>query len=1094
MARPEPPRATAAPRRPGRWRAWAAVLSCVVAGTAAAGGAGAPDPRSPAHCEIAPDPRASDLGAARGLYEAGDFRAAAAQLAWLSRAADGAAQRLQAGSLQARALKVLGCNREALATQRALVVEPAAGLARCHASSRLARLSVPFDLREAQGLAAEALGCLEPWAAPAPAASGSGARRDDPSVSLPRAGPRQAEAEGSGPGAAPQAGDIASEAHTTLAIVAASRAEFTAAREQLRLALQSAASPLMRAEAERTLGDLALSTRDAPAARQAFERSLAAAQDARDREAQALAAIYLADAALSIAAPDAAAADAALQRGLGLARSGGMRRVLAFARYREGLRLVRGESGAALQAAVAAFDEAAGLYAAAADPTQERAVRLDLGSALFRLGDYARATQEVEVARVLALQTGLPREAAKTEHLLGLIARSSDPPDYPRARRHLEAALAGLRGQGESALDEARVLNDLAGTDLAMEQPLTASERLLDAARRSAGDPALRGSVQASLGWAYWMQGRAEEAHAAWLAALRDTTPDTAAIAWWGLARLIEARAPQTALARYARAVGEVERLLPPQRGLDEEARSAFARRYSELYREYAGLLVRLKRFESAHRVALLTQSRELLEQQWRGTRGAEEPGATGLPGSSIPARCDPAMAPREAEFWPLRERWQAERTSAREACCRDDGDAPLDNAACRADTGLPAYCALRRELRRQQTALLRLQDDCVAQIEAGAGRDPAADTAFALPETFRDQWSKATDTEPGVYLLVTIVEERELHLLLRAPGQDGYLARSLPVGRAQLQALADGLRSALAQAAPLKNTAPAAQRDALLAERARQLQAGPLRELHRLLLEGFGPSALPVQPAPGTVLAFVLDRVLRELPMAALFDGQRYLGERYATVIVTPTTVAATAAAAGAAAALVMGVSKPDLPHVEAEVRQVAQVLGQPPYLNEDSTEQRLRAWLGQLDAQHPALVLHLASHAVMSASRAGSFVRLWGGDDLSGDDLDDLRRSLRRVQLVAFSACESARQGDGELVLGLAGLAEKGARSVLGSLWKVDDASTERLMVDFYAAWRRDPRAGVAQALALAQRAMLREQAHPYFWAAFELIGRWD
>jgi CHAT domain-containing protein len=59
---------------------------------------------------------------------------------------------------------------------------------------------------------------------------------------------------------------------------------------------------------------------------------------------------------------------------------------------------------------------------------------------------------------------------------------------------------------------------------------------------------------------------------------------------------------------------------------------------------------------------------------------------------------------------------------------------------------------------------------------------------------------------------------------------------------------------------------------------------------------------------------------------------------------------------------------------------------------------------------------------------------------------------------------------------------------------LWNVDDASTEQLMVAFYSAWRRDPHAGVAQALALAQRALLRDFAHPYFWASFEVIGRWN
>ncbi len=47
---------------------------------------------------------------------------------------------------------------------------------------------------------------------------------------------------------------------------------------------------------------------------------------------------------------------------------------------------------------------------------------------------------------------------------------------------------------------------------------------------------------------------------------------------------------------------------------------------------------------------------------------------------------------------------------------------------------------------------------------------------------------------------------------------------------------------------------------------------------------------------------------------------------------------------------------------------------------------------------------------------------------------------------------------------------------------------------MAAFYVNWRRDPNAGVAVALALAQREVMRKQAHPFFWAPFAIVGRWD
>ena len=69
-----------------------------------------------------------------------------------------------------------------------------------------------------------------------------------------------------------------------------------------------------------------------------------------------------------------------------------------------------------------------------------------------------------------------------------------------------------------------------------------------------------------------------------------------------------------------------------------------------------------------------------------------------------------------------------------------------------------------------------------------------------------------------------------------------------------------------------------------------------------------------------------------------------------------------------------------------------------------------------------------------------------------------------------------------------------QAGARSLLLSLWAVDDEATTILMERFYRGWLQHGLSRFA-ALQQAQQA-LREHAdgrfaHPYYWAAFVLVG---
>ena len=94
--------------------------------------------------------------------------------------------------------------------------------------------------------------------------------------------------------------------------------------------------------------------------------------------------------------------------------------------------------------------------------------------------------------------------------------------------------------------------------------------------------------------------------------------------------------------------------------------------------------------------------------------------------------------------------------------------------------------------------------------------------------------------------------------------------------------------------------------------------------------------------------------------------------------------------------------------------------------------------------------------------------------------------------ASLVTLSACETGRNviSGGDELLGLMrAFLSAGAQSLLMSLWRVEDQSTQRLMMQFYEQLRQGQ--PLPAALRIAQCALLGEGLHPYFWAAFELVG---
>ncbi len=103
-----------------------------------------------------------------------------------------------------------------------------------------------------------------------------------------------------------------------------------------------------------------------------------------------------------------------------------------------------------------------------------------------------------------------------------------------------------------------------------------------------------------------------------------------------------------------------------------------------------------------------------------------------------------------------------------------------------------------------------------------------------------------------------------------------------------------------------------------------------------------------------------------------------------------------------------------------------------------------------------------------------------------------------FRGRDLAVLSACETAAgEVTGEGVFGLQrGFKLAGARSILMSLWKVDDKATEQLMTEFYTRLLSTPSAGKHAALEAAKASVraIPEWSDPIYWSGFILLDAID
>jgi CHAT domain-containing protein len=240
--------------------------------------------------------------------------------------------------------------------------------------------------------------------------------------------------------------------------------------------------------------------------------------------------------------------------------------------------------------------------------------------------------------------------------------------------------------------------------------------------------------------------------------------------------------------------------------------------------------------------------------------------------------------------------------------------------------------------------------------------------------------------------------------------------------------------------------------------------------------------------------LVFVNDGLLRNVPMAALYDGKQFLIEKYPISISLGLNLSQLPPTEKKGASI-FGLSVPvedkarqkefpPLPNVPAETLQVQKTVGGDRFLNANFTS---NSFASQLQKDLPTV--HIATHGEFLGTLESTFLRAYD-NSISLRQLEEfLAQRKEPVDLLTLSACETAA-GNERAILGLAGVAlRSGVKNVMASLWAIEDASTTELIADFY----RHLEQGMskAQALQTAQTTQLDKDSYISQWAAFVAIG---
>ncbi|GAB4201570.1 MAG: hypothetical protein Fur006_54160 [Coleofasciculaceae cyanobacterium] len=743
------------------------------------------------------------------------------------------------------------------------------------------------------------------------------------------------------------------------------------------------------------------------------------------------------------------------------------------------------------------FQQALAIHKQIGDKAAEGTSIRNFGLVYRNLGQYPKALDFFEQALAIHKQIGNKGMQGTTLSNMGAVYW--DLGQYPKALEFFQRALAIRTEIGDKA-GEGETLNNIG----AVYEKLGQYPKALDfyqhalAISREIGDKPGEGGTFNNIGAVYEKLGQYSKALEFFQQALaiakemNDKVGEGTILNNIGF--LLDAQNhPELAIVFFKQSINVTEMIRKDLRVLPKEQQQSYTETVADTYRTLADLLLKQDRVLEAQRVLDLLKVQEL-DDYLRNVRGNNNT-AQGLP-----------------NLLPEQQTWTSYQTILNKA------------------VAIGKELTQLRQLKKQNGTLTPAQEQRIAQL-------------VKAQETIREEFNNFTKS-PEVLALVT----------QRSPET---LSQDLLLRMGDFNALQDNLRNLQQKAVllyplilddrielilttpdspPIRRTVQvpkkqlnetiAAFRSALL-DRTSNAKT-PAQQLYNWLIK---PLEADLKAANAQTLIYAPDAQLRYIPLAALYDGQQWLVQRYRINNITAASltdlntkpqpqmqVLAGAFATGRYSFTVGGQSFDfaGLPFAGTEVENLAKTVP-------TTTKFIDRAFTPQvtIPKMDDYTVVHLATHAAFVVGTPDdSFILFGNGERITLRDIQ--KWSLKNVDLVVLSACETGlggKLGNGEEILGLGYQMQRaGARAAIASLWTVDDGGTQALMNAFYANLKQG-NITKAEALRQAQITLITGDSkairknrslvvvepnstnppprvanrlnHPYYWAPFILIG---
>ncbi|OBQ41769.1 MAG: hypothetical protein AN485_01235 [Anabaena sp. MDT14b] len=725
------------------------------------------------------------------------------------------------------------------------------------------------------------------------------------------------------------------------------------------------------------------------------------------------------------------------------------------------------------------------------DRNGEASSLVNLGNAYRSLGQYSKAIDFHQQSLAISQNIGDRNGVARSLGNLGVIYDSLG--QYPKAIEFYQQSLAIKREIGDRN-GEANSLGNLgnAYNDLGQYPKAIEFHQQSLAIKREIGDRNGEANSLGNLGNAYNDLGqypKAIEFHQQSLAIAReigDIAGEGLTLSNIGIT-LEKQQQPELAIVFYKQSVNIIENIRQDLRKLPREQQASYTQTVAGTYRRLASLLLEKNRVMEALQVLDLLKVQEL-QDYVRNVQGNER-------------------TVKGIELFPQEQKIIQDYTAIQAPVIRLGTElADLRKLQTRTPTQqqrIQEIEKIQAQTNQQMSEFLKSP----AVVALSQQIQQTAPQQNLTLSAYKDLQIRLNRLGKRIALFYTLVLDDRLELVLLPPGKPP-IRRSVAIKRTELEKMIQDFRRDLQDPnSQVKQTA---------------------QKLYSQLIK---PIESELQQADVQSIIYAPDGQMRYIPLAALYDGKKWLTERYQINYLT---------------ALALTKLEPESTH---DPRVLAGAFTQGNYSVQAAGQtfnfQGLRFAKTEVEGLGAAIpnttklfdkafnrdailsqiknysIVHMATHAVfVKGAPENSFILMGDGNRINLKEIEEWK--LPDVTLVVLSACQTALGGDlgnGLEILGFGyQLQRTGVRASIASLWEVSDGGTQTLMDALYARLKSG-KMTKAEALHEAQISLItgknqssgktkssvkfepgnsgqnarisRNLSHPYYWSPFILIG---